>query len=122
MPRRWGVKHDPFSCSDECLCISPCTGLVGVLGLLKDKGQLGERQVWAGRNSDKSKVALIGLDDVYTGGASEERVARSVEAALTRKDEFGRILTPKERFRELCYQFHGKVGDAIGSGGSGEMR
>lgn len=84
-------------------------GLVGVLGLLKDKGQLGERQVWAGRNSDKSKVALIGLEDVYTGGASEERVARSVEAALTRKDEFGRILTPKERFRELCYQFHGKV-------------
>ena len=35
--------------------------------------------------------------------------ARSVETALTIKDQFGRVLTPKERFRELCYQFHGKV-------------
>ncbi|GAX83292.1 hypothetical protein CEUSTIGMA_g10718.t1 [Chlamydomonas eustigma] len=82
-------------------------GLSGVLSQLKDKGQLQERQVWAGRTSDKSKVALQGLDDVFTGGSHEDRIARSVEAALTRKDEFGRVKTPKERFRELCYDFHG---------------
>lgn len=52
---------------------------------------------------------LQGLEDVYTGGSSEDRVVRSVEMALTRKDEFGRVMTPKERFRQLCYQFHGKV-------------
>jgi U4/U6.U5 tri-snRNP-associated protein 1 len=32
------------------------------------------------------------------------RLARSVEAALTAKDEFGRVMTPKERFRNLCYE------------------
>lgn len=44
-----------------------------------------------------------GLDDVYTGGRQVDRVARSVEAALTVKDRFGRVLTPKERFRQLCH-------------------
>ena len=29
------------------------------------------------------------------------------QVALTRKDEYGRILTPKEAFRQLCYRFHG---------------
>lgn len=29
-----------------------------MLGLLKDKGTLQEKQIWAGRNSDKSKVNL----------------------------------------------------------------
>ncbi len=49
-------------------------------------------------------VFMQGLEDVYTGGAQEDRYARSVEMALTKKDEFGRTLTPKERFREQCYQ------------------
>lgn len=26
------------------------------------------------------------------------------QVALTRKDEYGRILTPKEAFRQLCYR------------------
>jgi U4/U6.U5 tri-snRNP-associated protein 1 len=34
-------------------------------------------------------------------------MARSIEAALTQRDEFGRVMTPKERFRTLCHQFHG---------------
>ena len=82
-------------------------GLSSVLELLKEKGTLAEKQVWAGRNNDKSKVALQGLEDVYTGGGQDDRVARSVEAALTQKDEFGRTMTPKERFRVFCHQFHG---------------
>lgn len=44
-----------------------------------------------------------GLDGVFTGGREHERVARSVEAALTVRDNYGRILTPKERFRQICY-------------------
>ena len=45
-----------------------------------------------------------GLEDVYTGGRQEDRLALDVEVALTRKDEYGRILTPKEAFRQLCYR------------------
>eukprot|EP00884_Botryococcus_braunii_P021222 jgi/Botrbrau1/7784/Bobra.0159s0212.1 len=51
---------------------------------------------------------LMGLADVYTGGRQERPMDARVEAALTRRDEFGRVLTPKESFRQLCYKFHGK--------------
>jgi len=85
-------------------------GLAGALALLKDKGNVGSHNItWAGRNNDKSKNALQGLGDVYRGGAHEDRLARSIEMALTTKDEFGQVMTPKERFRQLCYEFHGKA-------------
>ncbi|GIL77465.1 hypothetical protein Vretimale_2974 [Volvox reticuliferus] len=82
-------------------------GLAGALGLLNDKGALKEQVEWSGRNNDKSKNALQGLDDVFTGGRHQDRVARSVESALTVRDKYGRVLTPKERFRQICYSFHG---------------
>lgn len=41
---------------------------------------------------------------MFTGGRQEDRLALDVEVALTRKDEYGRILTPKEAFRQLCYR------------------
>ncbi|KAG2489863.1 hypothetical protein HYH03_011665 [Edaphochlamys debaryana] len=82
-------------------------GLAGALSLLNEKGALREQVEWAGRNGDKSKNAVQGLEDVYTGGRNTDRVARSVEAALTVRDHLGRVKTPKERFRELCYGFHG---------------
>jgi len=47
---------------------------------------------------------LQGLEDVYKGGGHEERMARSIEMALTTKDEFGHVMTPKQRFRQLCYE------------------
>lgn len=53
-----------------------------------------------------------GLEDVYTGGRQEDRLALDVEVALTRKDEYGRVLTPKEAFRQLCYR-------CLGGGGRG---
>merc|ERR1712066_348900 len=31
-----------------------------------------------------------------------------IETALRQTDEYGRVLTAKEAFRELCYHFHGK--------------
>ena len=50
---------------------------------------------------------IQGLDDVYTGGRQPDQLAQDVEVALARKDEYGRILTPKEAFRQLCHDFHG---------------
>ncbi|GFR52264.1 hypothetical protein Agub_g14798, partial [Astrephomene gubernaculifera] len=82
-------------------------GLAGVLGLMNEKGTLKEQVEWSGRNNDKSKNAVLGLDDVFTGGRNEDRVARAVESALTVRDKYGRVLTPKERFRQICYSFHG---------------
>jgi U4/U6.U5 tri-snRNP-associated protein 1 len=49
-------------------------------------------------------LSTQGLDEVYTGGRQEDQVALDVEVALTRKDEYGRVLTPKEAFRQLCYR------------------
>ncbi len=34
------------------------SGLSAALSLLKDQGQLQQRQAWAGRNTDKSRNAL----------------------------------------------------------------
>lgn len=38
------------------------------------------------------------------GANQEDRVARQVELALTRRDHLGNVLTPKQGFRELCYR------------------
>lgn len=47
---------------------------------------------------------LQGLEAVYTGGRSASELENSVERALTRRDTMGRVLTPKEAFRDLCHQ------------------
>lgn len=47
---------------------------------------------------------LQGLETVYTGGRSSNELENSVERALTRRDVHGRVLTPKEAFRDLCHQ------------------
>jgi hypothetical protein len=49
------------------VCLLCCAGLAATLGLIKDKGMLKDTTQWAGRNNDKKAVALIGLEDVYTG-------------------------------------------------------
>jgi U4/U6.U5 tri-snRNP-associated protein 1 len=81
-----------------------CAGLAACLGLLKDKGTLKDKTQWAGRTNDKKPVALIGLHDVYTGGSHEDAMSQRIEVALTQRDEFGRVMTPKERFRVMCHQ------------------
>jgi hypothetical protein len=48
--------------------VCSAAGLAATLGLIKDKGLLKDKTQWAGRNNDKKPVALIGLEDVYTGG------------------------------------------------------
>lgn len=39
--------------------LSPSSGLAGALAALKDKGELGPKIMWAGRNKDKSREALM---------------------------------------------------------------
>ncbi len=143
-----------------CIPLPPPPGLAACLGLIKEKGILRDKVRWAGRTNDKKPIALVGLDDVYTGvctpygvhgclrpshpfpslsipfhpahrrecaltvyclfhsqlltpppapaahagGAQEDAVLQRIEAALTQRDEFGRVMTPKERFRVLCHQ------------------
>ena len=86
-------------------------GLGSALSFLKERGELNRSVEWAGRTTDSRDSyftkAMGGFKDVFTGGSSEDALARDVEIALTRKDKYGRILTPKEAWRQLCHDFHG---------------
>ncbi|KAK9806920.1 hypothetical protein WJX72_007494 [[Myrmecia] bisecta] len=84
------------------------SGLAGALALLKDRNELNTPVEWSGRTNDMKPEKLMGLEDVYKGGAHEDKIAADVELALTQRDEYGRVMTPKERYRQLCYRFHGK--------------
>ncbi|XP_062226749.1 SART-1 family protein DOT2-like [Phragmites australis] len=71
-------------------------GLAGALKILKERGTLNEGTDWGGRTTDKKKSKLVGIED----GPKEIRIERM--------DEFGRVMTPKEAFRDLSHKFHGK--------------
>lgn len=58
-------------------------GLSGALKLLKDRGTLKETIDWGGRNMDKKKSKLAGINDI--DGSKEIRIERT--------DEFGRIVS-----------------------------
>ncbi|KAJ8753654.1 hypothetical protein K2173_026330 [Erythroxylum novogranatense] len=77
-------------------------GLSGALKLLKERGTLKETVEWGGRNMDKKKSKLVGI--VNNNPQSD----RFKDIRIERTDEFGRILTPKEAFRQLSHKFHGK--------------
>lgn len=79
-------------------------GLAGVMGLLRDRGELQQGPEWAGRTNDMRGDKLQGLEEIYSGGNHTDRMSASIEQALTQRDEFGRIMTPKERFRDLCHK------------------
>lgn len=74
------------------------------MSLLRERGELQQKVEWAGRTNDMKKEKLTGLEDVYQGGRHEDKLAADIEQALTERDEFGRVLTPKERFRRLCHK------------------
>lgn len=61
-------------------------GLAATLKLLEERGAL---------RTQETDRGLVG---------DQERVGSSLE----RRDEFGRIMTPKEAFRVDCHKFHGK--------------
>ena len=87
-------------------------GIAGMLGMLRHKGELDEDN-FAGRTNDKKTWARVGKD---TSADDEEEARRRrnndknnriFDVNINRYDEFGRVLTPKEAFRQDCWQFHG---------------
>ncbi len=75
------------------------------MALLNERKELVQPMEWSGRTNDMKPEKLAGLEDVYTGGRQEKPMDARVEAALTRRDEYGRVMTPKEAFRQLCYKY-----------------
>lgn len=54
----------------------------------------------------------LNLNEVVKLDANGDRPDKDIEYAnkevkLEYRDDFGRLLTRKEAFRQLCYQFHG---------------
>lgn len=82
-------------------------GLGAALALLSERGELSDTIQWAGRNNDVMAAQHLTrngqLKDVYSGGRQSSALEEKIERALTQRDEFGNIMTPKERFRNLCY-------------------
>jgi U4/U6.U5 tri-snRNP-associated protein 1 len=93
-------------------------GLGGVLSMLKETGEITRknagREELRGRARDErnyddyepldlSKVVKI---DEHAATEKDREVAHR-EVKLEYRDKHGRLLTRKEAFRDLCYQFHG---------------
>jgi U4/U6.U5 tri-snRNP-associated protein 1 len=72
--------------------------------MLQDRGELRKTVRWSGRTND---MRDNNVRDVIESYNDDNQFAQDIESALTRKDEFGRVMTPKEAFRQLCYKFHG---------------
>lgn len=53
------------------------------------------------------EALLPGNPRPITQNLLTEALALSCAPVCRRRDEYGRVLTPKEAFRQLCHQFHG---------------
>lgn len=67
-------------------------GMAATLALLKGSGELKQREELAGRAKDAREL---------------DPSSQDFGVKLEYRDEFGRKLTQKEAFRQLCYKFHG---------------
>ena len=81
-------------------------GLAATLELLKDTGKLRETEMWDGRTNDKKPLALQRAREA-AALPSGEHEGKKFDFNLDKYDEFGRKMTPKEAFRDLCHKFHG---------------
>ena len=81
-------------------------GLAATLALLKNTGKLGETEMWDGRTNDKKPLALMRAKEA-AAVPSGEFEGKTFDFHLDKFDEFGRKMTPKEAFRDLCHKFHG---------------
>ena len=79
-------------------------GIGAALRLLQDRGELRKTVRWSGRTNEMKDNSVR---DVIESYSDQTQFAQDIESALTRKDEFGRVMTPKESFRQFCYKFHG---------------
>mmetsp|Transcript_20069 Transcript_20069/g.19362 ORF Transcript_20069/g.19362 Transcript_20069/m.19362 type:complete len:899 (+) Transcript_20069:153-2849(+) len=68
------------------------TGMAATLALLKSSGELNKGEDLAGRSKD---------------GRVNDPSNKVDGVKLEYRDEFGRKLTQKEAFRQICYRFHG---------------
>jgi U4/U6.U5 tri-snRNP-associated protein 1 len=81
-------------------------GVVTALMILKKRGLIGQKQVW-GRYKDKihtSNEAFLKEEDKKI----EKKKGMQFNIELDYRDSQGRILTPKEMYRQQSYIFHGK--------------
>lgn len=73
------------------------------LALLKSSGELKSKDHLAGRSKDERDRGTAGGADAEDGGG----VDAADRIQLDYRDSFGRKLTKKEAYRQLCYKFHG---------------
>jgi len=106
-------------------------GLSSTLSLLKTTGSLASnntknsslQEKLRGRAKDRRNYEdyeSLDLAKVTSIGSSRERKDKEFskrEIKLEYRDEYGRLLTSKEAYRQMCYQFHGH-----GSGKKNEER
>jgi U4/U6.U5 tri-snRNP-associated protein 1 len=102
-------------------------GISGVLAMLRHTGEISGRN--AGREELRGRAkdertyedyAPLNLEEVVRigkGATEKDRELASREIKLEYRDDYGRLLTRKEAYRQLCYQFHGH-----GSGAKNEER
>ena len=88
-------------------------GLASVLQDMKASGQLEDKGPrWSGRANDlkdhHDRRRVLEASGVIQEGARSSETQK-FNFKLDKYDEFGRTLTPKEAFRELCWKFHGKA-------------
>ena len=111
------IKNDEISFEGTIASVVPVgRGLSNVLSMLKHTGEIAgnkAKEEMRGRAKDKrtyddyenldlKKVVLIG------SRATEKDIEfANREIKLDYRDEHGRLLTRKEAYRNLCYQFHG---------------
>eukprot|EP00744_Colponema_vietnamica_P006152 GILI01008953.1.p1 GENE.GILI01008953.1~~GILI01008953.1.p1 ORF type:complete len:624 (+),score=189.37 GILI01008953.1:41-1873(+) len=77
------------------------TGISAALHLLRQRGELDKQKEIVGRSRDRR-------DDVEDEVIKVEAKGRTKEVHLEYRDEHGRLLTKKEAFRRMCWDFHGK--------------
>ena len=75
-------------------------------GLHPAVGQLNENDMWDGRTNDKKTLALSRVKEAEEL-AMGDFDGHKFDFKLDKYDEFGRKMTPKEAFRDLCHRFHG---------------
>jgi U4/U6.U5 tri-snRNP-associated protein 1 len=92
-------------------------GMAGVLSMLRHTGEISGRN--AGREEMRGRAkdertyedyTPLNLNEVVRIGqhaTDKDREMASREIKLDYRDEHGRLLTRKEAYRNLCYQFHG---------------
>ena len=95
---------------------SSSRGMAGILSMLKSTGDLSSnnkvREEMHGRANDEKTYEdfndsrdFVNLDERTATDKDKKMASKSVN--LEYRDEQGRLLTRKEAFRQLCYQFHG---------------